>query len=174
MVAGPLVTIFGARQNKAHLAFFTRFQCSLWSPHPPASTLWHVSPTISTPLKAAKEKKKKGAPGLHGHTKWQPGPMVTTFGARQNKAHLVFLARWRCSLCSPRRPAATLSPAIPGIRTPLRNGQNEKKGALLSRHEMAAGLLVTIFGAHQNKAHLAFLTRLRCSLWGPHPPSAAL
>ena len=36
-----MITIFGARQNKAHLAFFARFRCSLWRPHPPASTLWH-------------------------------------------------------------------------------------------------------------------------------------
>ena len=91
------------------------------------------------------------------------GPAVTIFGARQEKAHLAFLTRFRCLLCSPRPPAATLSPATPGISTPHRNGQNIQKARSSSNTKWQPGPW-SQFAAHVKTK----LTSHSSRVLGPH------
>ena len=117
------------------------------------------------------KQKQKARLGSSANTKWQPGQWsqfsahvqtdLTSQSSHASAAHCGVLTRRRL-FCD--TPAPSLVPP------------SKTKGApwLLIQHQMAAVPLVTIFGERQNKAHLAFFTRFRCSLWSPHPPAAAL
>ena len=109
------------------------------------------------------------------NTKWQPGPW-SQFSAHVTTkltSHSSHASAAHCGVLIHRPPPCDL-PA-PSLVPPSKR-RKQTKGApwILGQHQMAAGPLITTFGACQIKAHLAYLRHLRCSLWSPHPPLAAL
>ena len=103
VTAGPLVTIFRARQNKAirhllhALTVLTMEFSSTWN-HPVTRKPHHEHPPRSGSNEA------NGEP----HHQMAACPLVTIYGVRHNKAYLAFFTRIRCSLWSCHPPSTAL------------------------------------------------------------------